>query len=250
MSELENILNKLLKGDLSIKEAVTEIKRAYVKETMRLTLDISRAFRRDVPEIIWGEGKSASELARAVRVTAERNGYAIATRVDFDKYRKAVRSLKGLKVEFFKEASILRAFSNSYTPIKRRGCVGIIAAGTSDIPVAEEARIVAETLGLETICAYDVGVAGLYRLLDSLSKMIGKAKVYIAVAGMEAALPSVLAGLLDRPVIAVPTSTGFGVGVGGLLALASSLQSCPMGVATVNIDGGAQAAVFAYMILK
>ncbi len=135
--------------------------------------------------------------------------------------------------------------------IEKQGKIGIITAGTSDVPVAEEARVVAEEAGCEVLTSYDVGVAGIHRLFHQIRRMIEEdVKALIVVAGMEGALPSVVAGLVDVPVIGVPTSVGYGVGAGGFTALNAMLQSCAPGIAVVNIDNGFGAAVFASTIVK
>ncbi|MBI4813775.1 MAG: nickel pincer cofactor biosynthesis protein LarB, partial [Methanobacterium sp.] len=153
-----------------------------------------------------------------------------------------------LKVEYNQKARILVLKDGE---LEKQGKIGVITAGTSDIPVAEEARVVAEEAGCEVLTSYDVGVAGIHRLFSKIRWMLEEGvKTIIVVAGMEGALPSVVAGLVDVPVIGVPTSVGYGVGEGGFAALNAMLQSCAPGIAVVNIDNGFGAAVFAATVVK
>jgi hypothetical protein len=173
------------------------------------------------------------------------------TKLDNDKYnaiKEKLTILKGFKIDYHEKAKILLVKNHE---IKKEVKVGVITAGTSDIPIAEEARITAEEMGCEVLNAYDVGVAGIHRLFSNVRIMIEEdVKVLIVVAGMEGALPSVVAGLVDIPVIGVPTSVGYGVGKGGYAALYAMLQSCAPGIAVVNIDNGFGAGVFATKIAK
>jgi hypothetical protein len=249
MDPLEDLILKAVKGEIKVEEVVKKIRSLYVRELDSVWLDLTRIYRRKVPELVFGIGKGVEDIISALRLHAEMQGFGIATKVGEDLIGRIKEALKGYKVEYFDKAQVLRVRKPEFRVKKLDSTVGLLAAGTSDVPIAEEARVIAETLGLDVIHSYDVGIAGLHRLFSALREMAGKAKVYIAVSGMEAALPSVVASIVDKPVIAVPTSIGYGVGAKGLMALASSLQSCPMGVATVNIDGGAQAAVLAYLMV-
>jgi len=177
----------------------------------------------------------------------------MVTRLEEDRYLKIKEKLASLndefvKVEYNPKARILLIKDGE---IEKKGRMGIITAGTSDVPVAEEARIVAEEAGCEVLTSYDVGVAGIHRLFSQIRRMLeADVKAILVVAGMEGALPSVVAGLVDVPVIGVPTSIGYGVGEGGFAALNSMLQSCAPGIAVVNIDNGFGAAVFAATVVK
>jgi NCAIR mutase (PurE)-related protein len=204
-----------------------------------------------VPEAIFAEGKNDLQLINIIR-SISANGKVIVTRLTEKRYYKLKDEIKevapNFKIEYNPLAQVLVVKQNETEKI---GKIGIITAGTSDIPVAEEASVIAKEAGCEVISAYDVGVAGIHRLFSKIGTMIrSDVKVLIVVAGMEGALPSVVAGLVDIPVIGVPTSVGYGVGEGGFTALNSMLQSCAPGIAVVNIDNGFGAAVFATTIIK
>jgi NCAIR mutase (PurE)-related protein len=207
-------------------------------------IDHHRELRTGVPELVFGEGKTADQIAAALRELA-RSGGAIATRVEPEKAARVRTLLPEVRVD---ELSRLVALG-APRPRPPAAPVAVVCAGTSDLPVAEEAAQVAEFLGAPVIRIVDVGVAGLHRLLARLDD-VRRAEVVIAVAGMEAALPSVLGGLVDRPMIAVPTSVGYGVSIGGLVALGALLAACAPGITIVNIDNGVGAAVAAVRIAR
>ena len=206
-----------------------------------LVIDHQRERRTGIPEIVFGATKSAEQIATALRELA-RDGSAIATRVDAVK-AEALRAIVP-ELVFHDTARVVTLGSSP-----RPACapIAVVCAGTSDLPVAEEAAIIAEFLGAPVVRIADVGVAGLHRLLARIDD-IRACEVVIAVAGMEAALPSVLGGLIDKPMIAVPTSVGYGVSVDGLVALGALLAACAPGIAIVNIDNGVGAAVAAVRI--
>jgi NCAIR mutase (PurE)-related protein len=208
-----------------------------------LVIDHQRERRTGVPEIVFGATKTAAQIAAALRELAE-DGAAIATRVDGAKADEVRRLVSDVVVHELARVLTLGSVS-------RPACapIAVVCAGTSDLPVAEEAAIVAEFLGAPVVRIADVGVAGLHRLLARLDD-IRACEVVIAVAGMEAALPSVLGGLIDKPMIAVPTSVGYGVSVDGLVALGALLAACAPGIAIVNIDNGVGAAVAAVRIAR
>ncbi len=225
-----------------------------VKELERLVrIDSSRMERAGKPEAVFAESKSREEVIEAVKAILKSCGKALVTRANSDlisEIEKEFSDYVVLKNERGRICAVLtkESFKNSE---KKLSEVVILSAGTSDIPVAEEAAFTAEFLGLNVKKFYDVGVAGLHRLVEPIEYIRNsKAIAVIVVAGMEGALPSVVAGLVDRPVIAVPTSVGYGVAFNGLTALFSMLLSCPSGVAVVNIDNGFGAAVFAYTIFR
>ena len=207
-------------------------------------IDHHRELRTGVPEIVFGERKTAEQIAAALRELA-REGGALATRVD---------PAKAAALRTAIPEAVIDATSRTVrlgTPSARPAAasIAVVCAGTSDLPVAEEAAITCEFLGAPVVRIADVGVAGLHRLLARLDE-IRRAEVIVAVAGMEAALPSVLGGLVDRPLIAVPTSVGYGVSVDGLVALGGLLASCAPGITVVNIDNGVGAAVAAVRIAR
>lgn len=208
-------------------------------------IDHHRELRTGVPEIVYGAGKTADQIAAAMRELARRAGGALATRVDAAK-AAAVRELVP-DVVVHELARVLVLGTPAQRPVAAP--VAVVCAGTSDLPVAEEAALVAEFLGAPVTRISDVGVAGLHRLLARLED-IRRAQVVIAVAGMEAALPSVLGGLIDRPLVAVPSSVGYGVAIDGLVSLAAMLTSCAPGITVVNIDNGLGAAVAAVKIAR
>ncbi len=250
---MKEILQKLTEGKISIGEAEKQLKIMQIQEINDFAkLDIGREARTGVPEAIFAESKEDEDLIKII-LNGAKKGRLMVTRLEKDRYdliRPQIDSLedKGFKIEYNKRAKILLIKNHE---IKKEGKIGIITAGTSDIPVAEEARITAEEVGCEVLTSYDVGVAGIHRLFSHIKDMVDKeVKAIIVVAGMEGALPSVVAGLVDVPVIGVPTSVGYGVGEGGFTALFAMLQSCAPGIAAVNIDNGFGAGVFAAKIAK
>ena len=208
-------------------------------------IDHHRELRTGVPEIVFGAGKTAEQIAGGLRELARRAGGAVATRVDPDKAAVLRALIPEVVVHELARIAMLGA------PAARPPAapIAVVCAGTSDLPVAEEAALVAEFLGARVVRVSDVGVAGVHRLLGRLDA-IRDAAVVIAVAGMEAALPSVLGGLIDRPLVAVPTSVGYGVSLDGLVALGAMLASCALGITVVNIDNGVGAAVAAVRIAR
>lgn len=203
------------------------------------TVDLQRARRTGVPEVVYGEGKTADQIAGIVTTLSRAGQDAVVTRLDAE---KAV----GLPGDYFPSARVLVHRQTEWKDLGR-GEILVVCAGTSDLPVADEAAIVAEALGNRVRRITDVGVAGLHRLLQH-TDALREAHVLIVVAGMEGALPSVVAGLTDRPVIAVPTSVGYGASFGGITALLGMLNSCAAGVSVVNIDNGFGAAYQATQI--
>ncbi len=203
-------------------------------------LDIGREMRKGLPEIILAEGKTASGVAKIVHGMVQRTGRAIVSRAN-ENYVRRIHSerIPKIRIQFFRESGMVVVKRISYSIKKSGGRVGILTAGTSDIPIAEEARIVADEMGCETLGFYDVGVAGLHRLFKPLAELLRwDADVILVVAGREGALPTVVAGIADVPVIGVPTSRSYGFGDRGVAALAAMLQSCSLGLAVVNIDSG------------
>jgi len=203
-------------------------------------LDIGRQSRKGLPEIILAEGKTPGKVATITKVMVERTGRAIISRADASHVR-AIRSanLDKYLIEHFDSARMILVKSKSHTVPKTGGRIGILTAGTSDLPVAEEASIVAKEMGCETRLYNDLGVAGIHRLFEPLKALLRwDADVILVIAGREGALPTVVAGMVDLPVIGVPTSRSYGFGGKGVAALAAMLQSCSLGMAVVNIDGG------------
>ena len=198
-------------------------------------VDLQRRSRQGTAEVVYGEGKTAAQIAAILASLRDHAQLpALVTRIDAEKAAEVTKSL-GADFTYFPEARLGRLGGNR--PCDGIGAIAVATGGTSDIPVAEEAALVAEALGNRVMRLYDVGVAGLHRLLACLDELRA-ARVVVAVAGMEGALPSVIGGLVDSPVIAVPTSVGYGSSFGGVTALLSMLNSCAAGVSVVNIDNG------------
>ena len=244
-SELKDILNKVSRGELSVYDAVLKIKRAPFEDLGFAKIDHHRAVRQGAAEVIYGAGKTAEQIIK-IAETMLKNGQktVLITRIDTD---KADALKKSLPLTYFAEARI--AVAGEMPKPQTESKIVVATGGTSDIPVAEEAAVTAEAMGNRVIRLYDVGVAGLHRLLAH-SEDIMSARAIVAVAGMEGALASVIGGLADCPVIAVPTSVGYGASFGGISALLSMLNSCASGVSVVNIDNGFGAGYLASMINK
>lgn len=244
--QLLEVLDAVRAGTLGADEAARRIGELPFAEVARgVVVDHHRELRTGIPEIVFGAGKTAEQVAVALRGIAQVGGAALATRVDPVKAREVVALLPDAVVH--DGARLVQLGVPAQRPPAAR--VSVVCAGTSDLPVAEEAAHVAEFLGAPVTRVSDVGVAGVHRLLARLDT-IREGEVVIAVAGMEAALPSVLGGLVDRPLIGIPTSVGYGVSIDGLVALGAMLTSCAPGITVVNIDNGVGAAVAAVRIAR
>ena len=242
---VRKILGSVADGTLSITKAHRQIEGLREKNIGFARLDTDRLRRRGFPEVIFSQGKTADQLVKIVSALAAAGQNCLATRVSIEQFTAVKAAFP--KIRYHEAARVLTL---DVTPRPRpKGCVVVLSAGTTDIPVAEEAALVAETMGAKVERVYDVGVAGLHRLLHHLPVM-KKARVMIVVAGMEGALPSVVGGLTNCPIIAVPTSIGYGTSMGGLTALLAMLNSCVPGITVVNIDNGFGAGVAAAMINK
>ena len=232
---LEKLLNQVREGSCDIAEAIKQMKH-WPSETIDYAcLDHHRMLRTGFPEIIYGEDKSTEHIAGIMKVMLEKPSVVMATRVTSEKAAQVCQRVAGL--EYFETASMLVGNTDKVFEHECRGTILVTSAGTSDMAVAEEAFHTARYLGNPVEKLYDVGVAGIHRLL-SQRELLHQAAVLIVVAGMEGALPSVVAGLVDKPVIAVPTSVGYGASFGGIAALLGMLNSCAPGMALVNIDNG------------
>ena len=240
---LKKLLEDVRSGRVSVAKAGERLRQFPVEELGFASLDMHRAVRRGFPETVYGPGKSIEQIVAIVSKLHASGQTALVTRVGPEAHAAVV--LRHKQAEYHPEARALVLRSGP----KRRGRPGIvvITAGTTDIGVAEEAALTAELMGEQVRRIYDVGVAGLHRLLAHLDTLT-KANVIVAVAGMEGALPSVVAGLVGCPVVAVPTSVGYGAGAGGFAALFAMLNSCATGVAVVNIDNGHGAGCLASLI--
>lgn len=241
---LNALLESFARGDLSQDDLVETLAKLPYQTLGDARVDTHRALRTGFPEVVLGTGKTPDQIARIVDVLQEAGGNVLVTRVTPEQVRPLVDAFPG--IEHFAAARLL-VLRQAPVVARGRGPIAVVSAGTSDLPVAEEAALVAELYGNKVERIYDAGVAGLHRLLGSLDALRG-ASVVIAVAGMEGALASVVGGLVAAPVIAVPTSVGYGASFGGVAALLAMLNSCASNVTVVNIDNGFGAAYVASLI--
>lgn len=250
--DLRTILDRFARGAITFEEAQKEIAINAIERVEDIAkLDIGRERRKGLPEIVLAERKEYADTVKIAFAAARRSGQVVVSRIKKRDMKKLVAALqkKGLKVETGRNSTTILAVKKPAA--RKRGAIGVVAAGTSDIGVAEEARLVAEVMGCKVITSYDVGIAGMHRLFPALKDMLSKkVGAIVVVAGMEGALASVVASMVDVPVIGVPTSVGYGFGSEGVAALASMLQSCTLGLAVVNIDNGVGAGAFAASIAK
>ena len=233
-SAVERLLRELRAGKLTVGEAMDALRGLPYEDLGFAKIDSHREIRRGIPEAVYCPGKTTDQIVAIVKRMVASRSVALATRASREIHVKIRESLDGVPVVYHERARLVVA---GKTPKARRGNVLVVTAGTSDIPVAEETAVTAEVLGNRVTRLYDVGVAGIHRVLDHRD-LLHKAKVVVVVAGMEGALPSVVAGLVDVPVIAVPTSVGYGASFDGLAALLAMMNACSPGVAVVNIDNG------------
>ena len=241
---LVELLHKVREGKVSVAQAVGRMRHLPFEDLGFAKVDHHRALRQGFPEVIMGQGKEAKEITAIVRAMRRRRTNVLVTRVSAEKMSRLKNLTTGLTYH-----PAARAVTWTAKPIKitGKGTVLVVSAGTSDIPVAEEAVVTAIMMGNRVETLFDVGVAGIHRLLQNRLRL-DAASVLIVVAGMEGALPSVVAGLIDKPVIAVPTSVGYGASFNGLSALLGMLNSCAAGVTVVNIDNGFGAGFAASLI--
>ncbi len=232
-SEIKALLEQVQAGTVSVEDAMLRLKGQPYEDIGYAKVDLHRQVRQGAAEVIYGAGKTAQQIAGILR-SLEDNGQknVLITRLDAEKAAQ-VNALT--PITYYNDAHI--AIAGTMAAPSGLGTIVVATGGTSDMPVAEEAALTAQFLGNEVVRLYDVGVAGLHRLLSHRQELM-KASVVIAVAGMEGALATVIGGLVDCPVIAVPTSVGYGAAFGGLAALLSMLNSCASGTAVVNIDNG------------
>lgn len=265
---MKEILKSLAEGKISIEECETLLKAESIRQLDDVAqIDTSRRDRTGFPEAILADSKDYDDLLTIIKRFFEKQesdgdsielkNNIIITRLSKERYESLENDLdylleKGIKFDYNKRAKILIIYKDSLVEFNPEyGKVGLLTAGTSDIPIAEEAKVIVEQGGCEVISSYDIGVAGIHRLFPQIAHMVEEdVCAFIVCAGMEGALPSVVAGLVDVPVIAVPTSVGYGIGADGKAALYSMLQSCAPGLAVVNIDNGFGAGVCALTIAK
>lgn len=251
---MKDILERFANGEINIDEAEQLLKSNAILEFDDIAkMDIKRNDRAGFPEAVFAPSKNYEDLLVIIKKYMETSDNdLIITKLSAERYERILNDLgeNSLIFDYNPRAHILiiRKEVKERKPIAK---IGIITAGTSDIDIAEEARVIVEEGGCEAITSYDIGIAGIHRLFPQIAHMVKEGvKAFIVCAGMEGALPSVVAGLVDVPVIGVPTSVGYGVGEGGRVALDAMLQSCAPGIAVVNIDNGFGAGVFALTIVK
>ncbi len=241
---LKDLLNKLKDGTIEIDEAIQKLKLLPFEDIGFASIDHHRHLRRGFPEVIYGRGKKVEEIITIIEKMVDKEENVLITRLIDNKATIIKKHFPSS--DYYPKSRILTI---EVKPIEKRGKgkILVISAGTADIPVAEEAAITATFMGNDVKTLFDVGVAGLHRLLQNKDTIMN-ASVIVVVAGMEGALPSIVGGLVDKPVIAVPTSTGYGASFGGLSALLGMLNSCAAGVTVVNIDNGFGAGYAASLI--
>lgn len=247
---MDDILTQLYDRTIDVETAKKRLRLFALQKTEKACLDIGRGCRKGIPEAVLAEGKTPGDAARLACEMAERCGISLVTRADAEVIEEIRKIAGDLIIEPNPTARTVIVRQQDYKT-SHKGAVGVLAAGTADIPVAEEAAVAAEIMGCRVIKGYDVGVAGIHRLFEPLARMFeAGAGAIVVAAGMDGALPSVVSGLVDVPVIGVPTSVGYGFGKDGIGALASMLQTCSPGLAVVNIDNGFGAGVFAAIIIN
>ena len=242
-ASIRQLFNQVRKGALSPDEAVERLRHLPFEDLGFAKVDHHRALRAGMPEVIFGQGKTPAQVAGIFSRLAKHGGNILATRADQKQFAAVKRKIRGVEYRELARAIVLQRDDKKYS----KGTIAVVSAGTSDIPVAEEAVVTAEIMGNNVEHYYDVGVAGIHRLLAN-REALTKARVIIVCAGMEGALPSVVGGLVGVPVIAVPTSVGYGASFKGLTALLGMLNSCASNVSVVNIDNGFGAGYVASLI--
>jgi hypothetical protein len=242
--KLKELIEKVRDGELGVDEALTRLRDLPFEDIGFASIDHHRALRRGYPEVIYGRGKKAEDIVEIIRKMVAKEENILATKLTEDK--AAILKDRFPRGEYFPNPKV---FTLEVKPVEKRGkgIILVISAGTADIPIAEEAAITARFMGNDVETMFDVGVAGIHRILGKRDALMA-ASVVVVVAGMEGALPSIVGGLVEKPVIAVPTSTGYGASFRGLSALLGMLNSCASGVTVVNIDNGFGAGYAASLI--
>jgi NCAIR mutase (PurE)-related protein len=241
---LEQLLAEVKDGQMTVPQALERLRTLPFEDLGFARVDHHRQLRQGFPEVVFAAGKSLEQIRGILAALARRSDHILVTRLSPDKVPELTAEFP--EARYHPDSQVL-TLSRGAVPDRGRGLIVVISAGTSDIPVAEEALLTARIMGHRAEALYDVGVAGLHRLLAH-RELLTQATVFIVAAGMEGALPSVVGGLVDRPVIAVPTSIGYGASFGGLAALLAMLNSCATGIAVVNIDNGFGAGYLAALI--
>jgi len=245
---LKRLLGGVKSGRLPVEQALNSLRALPYEDLGCAKLDLHRSIRTGFPEVVFCQGKTGEQSVEIIKRLAKHHTKVLATRAGPDIAERVAEAVAGSV--YHPEARVLvvdRTGTKRARASRVKKYVMVLCAGTADIPVAEEAAVTAETMGSRVERAYDIGVAGLHRLLDQKERIMG-ANVLIVAAGMEGALPSVVGGMASCPVIAVPTSVGYGASFGGLAALLAMLNSCAAGVAVMNIDNGFGAGYFAHLV--
>ena len=240
---LQELLEQVRAGELDVAAAMKRMRHMPYEDIGFAKVDHHRALRHGIPEVIFAQGKTPEQVAGIAAALLKGAKNVLITRADQETASVVKRKIR--KAEYFPLSRVIRVWGDR--TIHGKGKIAVVCAGTSDIPVAEEARLTAEVMGNEVVVTHDVGVAGIHRLISSRERLV-EARVVVVVAGMEGALPSVVGGLVSCPVIAVPTSVGYGASFHGLAALLAMLNSCASNVTVVNIDNGFGAGYVASLI--
>jgi pyridinium-3,5-biscarboxylic acid mononucleotide synthase len=241
--KLRELLRGVRQGRTEVEKAVEQLRHLPFEDLGFAKIDHHRELRHGMPEVILGSGKTPQQVAAIACSLLDRSKNLLVTRAGRDTYRAVKKVARA--AEFFPLSGAIRVWRDR--TVTGKGIIGVVCAGTSDIPVAEEAQVTAEVMGNRVETLYDVGVAGIHRLLNNRQRLL-RARVIVCCAGMEGALPSVVGGLVSVPVIAVPTSVGYGASLHGVAALLGMLNSCASNVTVVNIDNGFGAGYVASMI--
>jgi NCAIR mutase (PurE)-related protein len=249
INSLREILNALQSGERTVDEAVSKLRNLPYEDLGYCKIDHHRSIRTGFPEVVFCQGKTPQQIVEIIKRLAAINPTVLATRADKAAYEAVKREIPHAIYHEAARMIIVRSKEDKPQAVNGEKYILVFSAGTADIPVAEEAAVTAEAMGSRVERIYDIGVAGLHRLLNQKEKL-DNANVIIVVAGMEGALASVVGGLVSKPVIAVPTSIGYGASFAGLAALLSMLNTCAEGVAVVNIDNGFGAGYFAHLVNK
>ncbi len=250
LEALDFLLNQQpFKQSNSQQHELQNFETSHISSVIEVRPDSQREQRKGVPEVIYGETKDIDQIVSMTRTLLDETGRTIISRVPAEAIEVLRDVFSTYQVRVYGAARVVVISRPDYALRKTGGHVGVISAGTSDVPVAQEAALIAEEMGCEVTCIFDVGVAGLHRLLDPLRNLLSKeVDAIIVAAGMDGALPSVVAGLVPVPVIGLPTSIGYGMGGKGVAALLSMLQTCAPGLSVVNINNGVGAGITAAMI--
>jgi NCAIR mutase (PurE)-related protein len=243
--QLTELLEQVRTGMVDIPAAVQRMRHLPFEDLGFAKVDHHRALRHGMPEVILAQGKTPEQVVSIAKHLLDGVKNVLITRADPTTAALVKRKIR--KAEYFPLSRAIRVWGDR--TVHGKGKIAVVCAGTSDIPVAEEARVTAEVMGNEVVAIHDIGVAGIHRLMSNRERLTD-ARVVVVVAGMEGALPSVVGGLVSCPVIAVPTSVGYGASFGGLAALLAMLNSCAAGVAVMNIDNGFGAGYFAHLVNK